>query len=133
MNVLQNAFQETGAGALNLNFEESSINSFRTLLGSQLDFRYDPTSHFLWTLRGVWMHEYINDATAGALTTGLAAIPNSSFSLTRPTTGGDWFITGVGVHGAFFSGHFRPLASVDLVLNTHQSLYAGMGGIEFVW
>jgi uncharacterized protein with beta-barrel porin domain len=133
MNVLQKAFQETGAGALNLSFEDSSINSFRTLLGSQLDFRYSPASNYVWSLRGVWMHEYINDATAGTLTAGLTAIPDSRFSLTRPTTGGDWFVTGVGVQGAFFSRHVRPFANFDLMLNTRQSLYAGISGIEFVW
>ena len=66
MNVLQKAFQETGAGGLDLSFDDSTINSFRTLLGGQLDFRYSPMANLVWTMRGVWMHEYVNEATAGS-------------------------------------------------------------------
>jgi hypothetical protein len=133
MNVLQNAFQETDAGALDLGLDDSSINSFRTLLGTQIDFRCAPTSSLVWSLRGVWMHEYVNDATGGAVTAGLVAIPDSGFSLARPTTGSDWFVAGCGVRGAFFTGHWRPFANYDLVVNDKQAIHAGFGGIEFLW
>lgn len=133
MNVLQEGFEETGANSLDLRFEQSTVNSLRTLVGSQLDLRFAPIADFVWTVRGVWMHEYIDEATAGTLTTGLAAIPNSGFTLARPATGADWFVGGVGLRGAFYESHFRPFANYDLAINAQQAIHAGLVGIECVW
>jgi hypothetical protein len=40
---------------------------------------------------------------------------------------------GCGVRGEFYSKHLRPFADCDLILGGSQSLYAGVGGIEYVW
>jgi hypothetical protein len=133
MNVLQGDFEENGAGALDLRFNQSVTSSFRTLLGGQFDFRRATMPNLIWSLRSVWMHECINEATTGTLVGGLAAIPGSSFLLARPNTGSDWFVGGCGVRGAFFAKHFRPFADYDVLVNTHQALHAGFGGIEYVW
>jgi len=133
MTVQQNAFKETGAGTLDLSFQDSTVNSFRTLLGSQFDYRYAPMANLVWSFRSVWMHECINDAAAGPLTAGLSAIPNGGFLLARPDIGRDWYVLGCGVRGAFFSKHLRPFADYDLIINGRQALNAGVGGLEYVW
>jgi uncharacterized protein with beta-barrel porin domain len=133
MNVLQNAFTEYGADALNLTFDESMTNSVRTLFGSQLDLRHPNAPNAIWTFRTQWMHECINNATTGSLTGGLVGIPNGTFTLTRPNTGADWFIMGVGIRGSFLAKHLRPYADYDFIINSCQSFHAGFGGIEYVW
>ena len=79
------------------------------------------------------MHECVNEATTETVTAGLAALPNSSFSLARPATGADWGVLGCGVRGTLFSRHFQPFANCDLVRGDRQSLYAGTGGVEYAW
>ena len=86
-----------GGRALNLSFEDSAINSFRSLFGSQLDFRASSTANLLWTLYGAWMHEYDSEATAGVLTGSLAALPGTMFQVRGPSTGSDWLLAGCGV------------------------------------
>jgi uncharacterized protein with beta-barrel porin domain len=133
MTVVQKAFDETGAGPLNLHFDDSTVQSFRTLLGAQLDLRYQPMSRFIWSVRGAWMHEYVSDDQAEALSGGLAAIPDSGFALLRPTIGRDWWVAGCGVRGSFCDRRLRPFASYDLAVNSDQTLQAGFVGLEYVW
>ena len=99
--VLRRALHERPAKCLpgvrgrriDLSFEDSTINSLRTLLGSQLDFRAMWKTNIVWAVRSVWMHECVNDATTGGLTANLAAIPTAVFRLPAPTaarTGASW-------------------------------------------
>lgn len=133
MTVIQNAFEETGAGALNLSFEESAIDSFRTMLGGQVDFRLSSLANLLWTVQAAWVHEYVEDADGGTMTGSFAAIPNTIFLVNGPATGRDWVLGGCGVRGAFFGEHLRPFANYDLVVNSRQAFHTGWGGVEYVW
>lgn len=133
MNFVQGAFDETGAGSLNLRLDKSSVNSLRTMMGGQLDLLRPRMSKVVWSFHGVWMHECSNEATSGDITAGLAAFPSDTFMLSRPSTGTDWAVMGVGIRSSYLCNHVRPYAKYDLIINSQQSLHAGFAGIEYVW
>lgn len=133
MNVTQNAFLETGADALDLAFEKASIDSFRTLLGGQLDFRLHEEAVLLWSVHAVWMHEYLGQATRGDMTAQLAVAPIASFDVAGPNTGRDWIVAGCGVRGALLKERLQPFANFDLLSSINQTFYTAWGGLEYVW
>jgi outer membrane autotransporter protein len=133
MTVGQGEFQESGADSLDLLIEDSPIDSFRTLLGGQFDFRFCSLANLVWTLHGVWMHEYVSEATRGEMTAQLVSIPGQVFVVSGPDTGRDWLVAGGGVRGAFFEKRFRPFANYDLVASKNQFVHTAWGGVEYVW
>ena len=133
MNVLQQAFAETGAGAFDLSFDESSINSFRTLLGSQLDFRCARCPGSFGTCAA---HGRTNasmkprHAPGRRLSPGFRTVSSRLPDQPPAATGASW---AAACAPSFFSKHLQPFANCDLVLGNRQSLYAGTGGIEYAW
>lgn len=133
MTVRQNTFQESGAGVLDLDFENAAIDSVRTLLGSELEFRFASAASLVFTLQGAWVHEYVDETAAATLTGNFEGLPTALFQVSGPSLGRDWVVAGCGVRGAFVGEHVRPFANYDLVANTNQLFHTASGGIEYIW
>lgn len=76
----QNAFTETGAGALNLSVAQQTTNSLRTVLGAQLGGSMDMgwRDRLAMKVRLGWSHEYAD--TARPVTASFAGAPVAPFT-----------------------------------------------------
>ena len=118
---------------LDLDFENAAIDSVRTLLGSEVEFRFAPAASLVWTLQGAWVHEYVDETAAATLTGNFAGLPTALFQVSGPSIGRDWLVAGCGVRGAFLGEHVRPFANYDLVASSSQVFHTASGGIEYIW
>jgi uncharacterized protein with beta-barrel porin domain len=128
----QNAFTETGGGVANLSVDPSTTDALRVLLGAQLDLTLPLPIDTVWTLRGTWMHETLDD-TCGLSTAGFSQIPGSSFTVRGIDLGRDWAVVGSEIRIAAWRNIVHLYGNYDLVVNSRQDLHTAGGGLEYVW
>jgi uncharacterized protein with beta-barrel porin domain len=125
----QNAFNESGAGALDLNVNGINTGALRNLMGARLVNPY----RFGWwrqrtgcrinsEVRAIWLHEYLHPETA--LNARFAGVGGASFATQGLNYGRDWAVLGGGLNW-----ELTPLSSLalnyDMQLNTQQTFQAG--------
>ncbi len=143
LHLRQNAFTETGGGALNLDSFGDDNDSLRGVLGGRIMKQWEQAA---WkpSLSGHahWLHEFLG--VEGAVTSlGLSGI-NSTTILAMPglDLGRDWVVVGVSGdvavgHGAGASGghgeRLRLFGRYDAFLNDRQTFHAFSAGVTVMW
>ncbi len=81
VNNSQAAFNETGAGSLNLNVAQQTVNSLRSTLGAELSGSVDAgwRDRLALQLRLGWTHEYAN--VSRPVTASFAGAPGAAFTV----------------------------------------------------
>lgn len=129
----QNAFSETGAGAMGLDVAGIDTHSLRSFLGSRLLMdssigRYGMT--MTPEIRGSWMHEFLD--TTSVVNAQFAGVGGAGFTANGLNLGRDWAILGTGLN---FSKNDRFEIGVhyDAQFNDRQVLHIGSGVIGYRW
>nr|WP_255325533.1 autotransporter outer membrane beta-barrel domain-containing protein [Rhodopirellula sp. SWK7] len=117
----QNAFTETGAGAMNLAMSGVDTHSLRSNLGSRLQWQ-SWTSQRGWEItpeiRGSWMHEFLD--TTSIVNAQFAGVGGAGFSANGLDLGRDWAIVGRGF-SASPSARWELRADYDTQFNDDPS------------
>ncbi|WP_372715980.1 autotransporter domain-containing protein [Novipirellula sp.] len=129
----QNAFTETGAGAMNLAMSGVDTHSLRSNLGSRLQWQ-SWTSRRGWAItpevRGSWMHEFLD--TTSVVNAQFAGVGGAGFSANGLDLGRDWAIVGGGF-AARPSDRWELRADYNTQFNDRQVLHIGSGTLSYVW
>lgn len=129
----QNAFAETGAGAMGLNVSGIDTHSLRSFVGSRL--LIEPSiGRFGMTmtpvLRGSWMHEYLD--ASSVVNAQFVGVGGGGFTANGLNLGRDWVVLGTGLN---FSNNNRVAFGInyDTQFNDRQVLHIGSGVIGYNW
>jgi outer membrane autotransporter protein len=129
----QNAFSETGAGAMGLDVAGIDTHSLRSFLGGRL-LMESSIGRFGMTMtpeiRGSWMHEFLD--TTSVVNAQFAGVGGAGFTANGLNLGRDWAILGTGMN---FSKNDRFEVGVhyDAQFNDRQALHIGSGVIGYRW
>ena len=131
--VRQNAFAETGAGAMGLDVTGIDTHSLRSLVGGRLLLepsvgRYGMT--MTPVLRGSWMHEYLD--TTSVVNAQFAGVGGAGFTANGLDLGRDWAILGTGLNFSN-NNHLQLGVNYDTQFNDRQVLHIGSGNIGYNW
>ena len=126
------AFQETGAGALNLTVNKDHVNSLRFSLGGRI--APEPPAGVVGAIvpefRGRWVHEFMDDNQA--ISSNFAGAPGANFIANSSKLGRNFGIVGAGLNI-----QLGPLAHLfldyDYQFSSQLRSHAGTGGLEFLW
>ena len=129
----QNAFTETGAGAMNLDVSGIDTNSLRSMLGSRLQFQ-SRSARNGWIVtpevRGLWMHEFLD--TTSIVNAQFAGVGGAGFTANGLDLGRDWAILGTGL-AARPSDRWELRADYNSQFNDRQALHIGSGTVSYWW
>ena len=130
----QDNFTENGAGAIDLQGNNQSTNSLRSILGARAQMAiYNRCGHrFLPELHAMWIHEYIDSNTL--LNAHFVPIPTGSpgFTVQGLDFGRDWALAGTQFTWEMSDG-CSMFVSYDCQANTQQVAHIGSGGIGYSW
>ena len=129
----QNAFTETGAGAMNLAMAGIDTHSLRSNLGSRLQWQ-SWTSARGWAItpeiRGSWMHEFLD--TTSVVNAQFAGVGGAGFTANGLDLGRDWAIVGGGF-AARPSDRWDLRADYNTQFNDRQVFHVGSGTLSYIW
>lgn len=133
VNIHQNGFAETGAGAANLVVAGEQFNSLRSILGTSLaavpcetptGWMITPDAHI------AWQHEYLD--TNNLVSSGLIAAAPPTFGTQGLDLGRDFLFTGAGLSLSPNQAlNFR--VGYDAQLNNNETLHVGSGTVTLLW
>ncbi|MFO1161555.1 MAG: autotransporter outer membrane beta-barrel domain-containing protein [Reyranellaceae bacterium] len=124
----QNAFAETGAGAISLTAAAQTTTGVRTILGLQLSGSttvVEPQDLWL-AVRAGWAHDYAD--LSGALTANFLGKPDTSFTVIGPTPDRNAVAIGATLNLALRLG--QAFVSYDGNLAQSYSTHSGMVGLR---
>ena len=127
----QDAYDEQGAGALNLSVPSQRSESLRSMLGARAVHTFHATGA-QWTVEGraAWAHEFNDPVAASAR---LAGDPSAAiFSVTGPAVPRDSAVIGTGI-STELKRDLRFYADVNAELNGQQRTYALGAGLRYQW
>jgi outer membrane autotransporter protein len=127
----QDAYDEQGAGALNLSVPGQRSESLRSMLGARAAHSFQATG-VQWTIEGraAWAHEFNDPVAASAR---LAGDPTAAiFSVTGPAVPRDSALIGAGI-SAELKRDLSFYADVSAELNGQQRTYALGAGLRYRW
>jgi len=129
----QNAYTETGAGAVNLAVSRVETFSLRSNLGARL-LRTARKTKQGWMIapeiRASWMHEFLD--TSSLVNARFASIGGTGFTANGLDLGRDWVVVG----GGFSlqpNNRWEFRADYDTMANEHQVLHIGSGMLSYAW
>jgi outer membrane autotransporter protein len=127
----QNAFAETGAGAINLNAAAQNTTGVRSLLGLEFSGSVMVTeSQSLWlAVRAGWAHDYAD--VTGTLTANFVGKSDTSFTVYGPTPGRNAAIIGASVNLPLKVG--QAFLNYDANLSQTYSAHALMLGLKVLF
>ncbi len=127
----QNAYSETGAGALNLVLPDQSQQSLRSTVGvrSLLPFQAGATS-VVFEARAAWSHEFNNTRSVNARLAGDPAA--SVFTVSGPALPRDTAVAGIGI-AAQASRNLRLYADVSGEFNGRERAGTLSVGLRYQW
>ena len=128
----QNGFAETGAGAADLSVGGVEADALRGFLGSRLSSYFRTNEGRLITLEGraAWRHEFLNESRV--LDAGFAGQTGAAFAIDGINVDRDAALLGTGL-SFDVTKTFKLSANYDLLLSTNYAAHAGTGGAEFAW
>ncbi|WP_437193582.1 autotransporter domain-containing protein [Planctomicrobium sp. SH527] len=121
-----------GNDYLAVNGEMRRFESFRSHLGTDLNFSFPRSPATTMNLRASWMHEYQNDR-AGTVDATIVGLTTQSFTSHGVDLGTDFALFGVTLSHYFVPGHVRIFGGYDLIANNRSDFHTGTGGIELLW
>jgi fibronectin-binding autotransporter adhesin len=127
----QNAYSETGAGALNLLLPDQHQQSLRSTLGlrSLIPFQAGGTTA-VFEARAAWAHEFNNTRSINARLAGDPAA--SVFTVSGPSLPRDTAVVGVGI-AAQASRNLRLYADVNGEFNGSERAGTLSVGLRYQW
>ena len=130
--VRQNAFSETGAGALNLTSRSIHTSSLRGFLGGRVFWEKHTRrlGHIRPGLQARWMHEFLD--TSGVLAARYGVPGSPVFTPRGLDQGRDWALVGAGLT-ILPRENLSLYLSYDIQANDRQAFHTGSGGMQFVW
>ena len=128
----QNSFEETGAGAVDLDVDATTVKSLRSGLGLRLAAHIPLADNavIIPELRGRWQHEFLDDH--GKIDAQFAGQPASAFTALGVKTPRDSAIVGGGI-AIRFSETFSAFADYDARLNKRETVHNVTGGLRLIW
>lgn len=131
--VRQNAFTETGAGAINLATGGIDTHSLRSNLGTRLQWQPYRAGHG-WAItpeiRGSWLHEFLD--TTSIVNAQFAGVGGAGFTANGLDLGRDWAVVGTGL-SMRTNDRWQVRTDYDTQFNDRQVLHIGSGTISYVW
>jgi autotransporter-associated beta strand protein len=124
----QDAFTETGAGALNLVVDSIDYDSCRSIVGARGGKAFGSLS---LDVRAQWMHELLSDR-APIVSAQLLGGQAPGFTVAGADLGRDWVLVGSGFEWEA-SSRLRMYGGYDLQMNRYQSFHTGSGGVVLNW
>ena len=127
----QNAYSETGAGALNLVLPDQSQESLRSSLGARTLHPFQVGSmQWVFETRAAWSHEFKNARSVNAR---LAGDPVASvFTVSGPSLPRDSAVVGVGI-AAQASRNLRLYADVNGEYSSRERAHTLSVGLRYQW
>lgn len=119
-------------GLLQLAGQVDSVNSFRSVLGTDVSLCLPSVPGTVLDLRATWMHEFEGNR-AGTVTSGFAGGLGGDFTVQGVDMGSDFATLGATISHTFLGGQARVFGGYDLLFNNRQDLHTGSGGVEFLW
>ena len=131
--VRQNAFTETGAGAINLASGGIDTHSMRSNLGTRL--RWQPyQAGNGWALapeiRSSWLHEFLD--TTSIVNAQFAGVGGAGFTANGLDLGRDWAVVGTGL-SMLANDRWQVRTDYDTQFNDRQVLHIGSGTVSYNW
>lgn len=127
----QNAYSETGAGALNLILPKQSQNSLRSSLGARTVVPFDlGGAPAVFEARAAWSHEFKDTRSIDARLAGDPAA--GVFTLSGPHVPRNSAVLGMGIATQATRG-LRLYADVNSELNGGSRAYALSAGLRYQW
>lgn len=120
---------DEGGSPLALDGRMQSLDSLRSMLGTDVSFCIPSQRSLVLDLRAMWMHEFQNQK-AGHVRYDVGG---ESFQISGVGLGSDFAVLGTSLSKEFLNGRSRIFASYDLIANHQQTLNTGSGGLEFLW
>jgi outer membrane autotransporter protein len=127
----QDAYDERGAGALNLRVPDQHAESLRSMVGARA-LRAFQSGGSQWTLEGhaAWAHEFRDPV---AVTAALAGDPTAAiFTAAGPGLPRDSAVIGVGI-AAEIKHNLRFYADLNTEFNGRERSYALGAGLRYGW
>lgn len=121
-------FTETGAGALNLQVAEQTLNSSKVMLGAKASF---DTGRIRFEPRIIWAHEF-GDLNTPMTAQFQGAATASPFQVSGATLKRDTLILGLGASGSIDKG-VDLFADVQTEHNSRQNNLAVLAGLRARW
>ncbi|WP_437221958.1 autotransporter domain-containing protein [Planctomicrobium sp. SH661] len=130
--VGQDAFNESGAGVMNLSVDRIDANALRGVLGTSLFTNVTGRRGGVWTptTRAMWLHEFLDPETS--LNTTFTGVGGPSFATQGLNFGRDWAVLGGGLSWQATS-QFSVFANYDIQMNDYQVFNVGSGGLQYIW
>lgn len=127
----QNAYSETGAGALNLVLPDQTQESLRSSLGARTLHPFQVGSmQWVFETRAAWSHEFKNARSVNAR---LAGDPVASvFTVSGPSLPRDSAVVGVGI-AAQASRNLRLYADVNGEYSSRERAHTLSVGLRYQW
>ncbi len=128
----EEGFTETGAGDLNLRFDEDFDSSFVSTLGVTVNklFELGDGSRLLPEIRLGWEHEFETSRARTAFFTGL---PTSAMDIYATSWKRDTGIIGAGLTYSVPADGLALVADYRAVLNQDQTSHRLLGGLRLSW
>lgn len=127
----QNAFTETGAGAVSLTAASQNTTGVRSIIGMDVSglVRVSESQDLSMTLRVGWVHDYAD--LSGALTASFVGKPDTSFTVYGPTP--DRNAANVGVNLALPFAIGQAFLNYDANLAQSYTSHAAMLGLKIAF
>ena len=127
----QNAFTETGAGAINLSAAAQNTTGVRSILGVEFSgsVAVAESQSLLLALRVGWAHDYAD--VTGKLTANFVGKPDTSFTVLGPTPDRNAATVGASVNLPLKFG--QAFVNYDGNLSQSYSAHALMLGLKVVF
>ncbi len=106
-----------------------SLDSLRSMLGTDVSFCIPDLRSLVMDLRVMWMHEFQNQKAGRAI----YDMGGESIQISGVGLGTDFAVIGTSLSKEILNGRSRIFASYDLIANRQQTLNTGSGGLEFLW
>jgi len=129
----ESGFEETGAGALNLDVDSSTTDSLRSALGVRVAWNLKSSGGVRWIpqLQARWEHQMLDsDTETSAAFPGMTGAP--SFTVSGVDMNRDAAVIGAGL-GARFSGSVGAFVGYEGRFGDQEVDHQGQGGIEIRW
>ena len=124
----QNAFTETGAGAISLAAQAQSTTGVRSTLGAEIagSVALTESQDLAMALRLGWVHDYAD--LSGAVTASFVGKPDTSFTVTGPMPDRNAATVGIGLNLPLPLG--RAFLTYDANLAQNYTAHAAMFGLR---
>ena len=131
--VRQNAFTETGAGAISLANGGVDTHSLRSNLGTRLQWQPYQSGNG-WAIepeiRSGWLHEFLD--TTSIVNAQFAGVGGAGFTANGLDLGRDWAVVGTGL-SMRPNERWQVRTAYDTQFNDRQVLHIGSGTVSYVW